>query len=659
MSLTIYLTILCAGTIRQHSGFVNLRVLVVIAALQLMPAFCAAVFSRPVVAQGVGSPESSILPPSVASPSGTISPYTSIDSEPEWEARRISGYDVVRGQVIDASGQPASGVDVGTHWIIYKGSLSPSSWVVTDSQGKFELPWSRQAAATVIMAMDAARTNGGFVIVAGRPKEEAAKGPEAIDSFIDVEIAMAPLTHVSGSYWTDEARLRPRQVWTSITCQPDDIEFVEQSDRSPFFSLLLPPGNYRLRGSAQYFEEVYHDLHISSNDGLIAISNLLLRQGNEISEGREGQEAEMFLATGADSPVPLQRPVGRQGVVGSRFFAMTGHTDAVAAVEFIPNSFEFVTAGSDSTIRFWNPIDRMSSTRVIRCTPQGTAMSSYGGIQLFVSQEGSLVGGYFYEWRDNQMIYYPRLWRAETNFETHVSIDTAVQHFGSAAVDMGGRRLGTFAYNVTTKLERLAMWDVPTGKLLYEIDVHGDRSKDASSGSALKFSPDGRRLAIAGDKGTSLQMRDTETGKLLWKAQPTGNDSYGVNSISFSREGSVVASASWGESVDLRATDTGQIVGTLRESGHRPVQVAISPNGRYLATAGTHPHPTIKIWDIDSEKAILTLAGSPTGSHAAGIAWSPDGQYLVSVGGADEQPGQVLLWDLAANGLSDLDIELK
>src|SRR5205085_7613550 len=85
----------------------------------------------------------------------------------------------------------------------------------------------------------------------------------------------------------------------------------------------------------------------------------------------------------------------------------------------------------------------------------------------------------------------------------------------------------------------------------------------------------------------------------------------------------------------------------VKAPGRHTLDVALSPDGKILARAGTGK--TIDLWDVASGKQLHTLKGHT--KSIAKVAFSPDGKTLASVTGyqvmGDETPGEVKVWDVA------------
>ena len=82
--------------------------------------------------------------------------------------------------------------------------------------------------------------------------------------------------------------------------------------------------------------------------------------------------------------------------------------------------------------------------------------------------------------------------------------------------------------------------------------------------------------------------------------------------------------------------------------------VALSPDGRYLATGGLVPHsreidadPQIHLWELASGQEVARLEGHRESTR--GLAFSPDSRWLASCSGgnASSDDQSVRIWDVA------------
>lgn len=164
----------------------------------------------------------------------------------------------------------------------------------------------------------------------------------------------------------------------------------------------------------------------------------------------------------------------------------------------------------------------------------------------------------------------------------------------------------------------------------------------------VAFSPDGQTLASGtiparpqelqvGLSEETIHLWDVGSGKLLRTL--SGHGLTGVNSVAFSPDGQMLASASSDRTVKLWDLSSGQAVATLQGHSQSVWSVAFAPDGRLLASGSEDA--SIRLWDVASARTVRKLKGHSEGVRA--VAFSPDGKTLAS-GSAD---GSVKLWDIA------------
>jgi WD40 repeat protein len=180
-------------------------------------------------------------------------------------------------------------------------------------------------------------------------------------------------------------------------------------------------------------------------------------------------------------------------------------------------------------------------------------------------------------------------------------------------------------------------------------------------GVPLEFTRDGKTLALAvmpARGKLALQLVETST----WKVSK-GIDlnplhqftTYGLRSMRYLPDGRALAAAA-DNAVLLFDTQTSQyqILGhhASRDcpgyfgDGPGVSVLALSPDGRLLATGGHEDRPTIRLWDLTTRRQVHKLQ-HPAGHYVFGLAFSPDGTQLVSGVNWDEDgQGAVCLWEL-------------
>jgi WD40 repeat protein len=141
----------------------------------------------------------------------------------------------------------------------------------------------------------------------------------------------------------------------------------------------------------------------------------------------------------------------------------------------------------------------------------------------------------------------------------------------------------------------IGIWSIDSGKLVSTIPFSKlDAKPDQSSPSALAWSPDDASLALGLPNASKVQIWSTASGQLA---------------ASFTDHDAAV-----------------QIIGAL----------AWSPNGKYLAESGSDIH----IWDVATQKTVITFGKVEKGNWIATLAWSPDSSMLASSSNEESPTGQ-------------------
>jgi WD40 repeat protein len=182
------------------------------------------------------------------------------------------------------------------------------------------------------------------------------------------------------------------------------------------------------------------------------------------------------------------------------------------------------------------------------------------------------------------------------------------------------------------------VWDSLTGKLLRGLGVSND-DKD----NRVAFSPDSKRLATTSygsfgdDSWGDLAVWDLATGKELLTKNIEAFD------VAFSADGALLAYESGGVTVVDAAT--GQEIRTFSDS-----RFVFGPSGRLVTASWPWNVPgarqEVKLWDTTTWKNLLTLKGPADGVWQ--VMLSADGQRIATV-----SPQTITVWDpTAANTMA-------
>ncbi|HLW66865.1 MAG TPA: protein kinase, partial [Gemmataceae bacterium] len=407
-----------------------------------------------------------------------------------------------------------------------------------------------------------------------------------------------------------------------------------------------------------------------------------------LRNAENGKQALQFSAGHRASSLAIS-PDGKRLAIGSPYpencvslwdtatgkivATLRGHTNAIAALAFSPDSSRLASASTDQTARLWDsqtgrPVATLRGHTMALMqaafSPDGRflATSSADNTIRQWDLETGEVALHFRGHEDavHTMAYSPdgttlitgsddgtvRLWDTDSRLSR-----TVLRGHTSFVYDLAfhpdGRQIASSAWDGTVRV-----WNADTGQCEHVLQ------HEAKVVSSVRYCPGGGRLlSVVRDsdqRACGAFLWDVAGEKLLRQFQAPG--------ANWRLDSNAIAHASWialgsgdglirvwdGESkhpAELAGHERWiKATGSSTEGGVGPL--AIRPDGRQFASAGLDG--TVRIWDAQTHAQVAVLRGHTDIVHWVG--YSPDGRVLAS-SGSDRT---VRLWDAETGNLIDV-----
>lgn len=281
-------------------------------------------------------------------------------------------------------------------------------------------------------------------------------------------------------------------------------------------------------------------------------------------------------------------------------FTLAGHTDSINDAVVSPNGRYIATASDDNSVKIW---DAETGQTIHTLDGHEASVTSLA----FSENNTHLLSGD----TASQII----VWDVEAGTLVRRLTGEDDRAVRSVAFHPDGEQIGV-GYDAGTA----RIWDFVTSSSKLRQFRHN------APVTAIEFSNDGTTFVTAGEDGIII-VQNTETGIPLtsFEAELTDNGfPIPINAIAISNDGTQIAAAK--ADGDATLWLNGEFQATFPGHSDAVTDVDFNEEGDRLATASLDG--SAKVWDVEAERAVLTLSGF--GGGVTAVAFYPSGERIVT-----------------------------
>ncbi len=291
---------------------------------------------------------------------------------------------------------------------------------------------------------------------------------------------------------------------------------------------------------------------------------------------------------------------------GTRLQRLEGHTKAVLSVAFSPDGKLLASSSKEKAIRLWS-LPTGTPGKVLRLDERRFQWEQISRV-VFLPDGKTLVSCSLHAGNQNQFQLWDvekRWWTYRVRIITRQPLDLAVSPDGKLIAV--GEKPGIVAlWEVVPSGLRTRFPEDRTRPHVRKFRMHHDNEQAVSS---VAFSPDSRRLLSSGWDNTA-RVWDVNTGRLLLKLNGPQN-AKAVQAALFLPDGSEIVSVTRDETIQIWDAAHGKLLASVDGSGKTVRDLAISPDGKLVATCGDNG--VVKLWDVQLSSGIK--AGPKSGTQ--------------------------------------------